>query len=257
MFYNEKSLDLINKQRKYLKDTHPDLFKYGLELEERFGQYNFIVLDLPVFKFDDMDLFNGIWENLHGLCSRQRRDIASPYDVDDTPRFRNLDIIETMPERQRIWTRNYHDLSDKFPNFYQMLYDLLPFDKINYVRLWQSIGKITMHRDDSWWYFNFPTELRIMIYDQNDSGTLKITPELRPNDAKNVNLPETSNSFSWNNVRCVHGSNKTEGKEKLLACITGSYNLEKLDKLFQNSINKYDNLASKTLDDPYTDLLYK
>lgn len=252
-----KSLTLINNQRKFLKDNHPDLFKRGLEMEERYSQYNFVILDLPVFQFDDMDLFNKVWNDLHGLCSRQRTDIASPYAVDETPRFRNLDIIETMPERKRIWTRNYHDLSDKFPKFYQMMYDLLPFDKINYVRLWQSINPILNHRDDSWWYFNFPTELRIMIYDHNDSGTLKITPELKPQDAKNVNLPNTSNSFSWNNVRCVHGSDKIQGKEKLLACITGSYNLEKLDKLLQNSITKYDNLSSKTFDDPYNNLLYK
>ena len=162
-----------------------------------------------------------------------------------------------MPERQRIWSRNYHDLSDKFPNFYQMMYDLLPFDKINYVRLWQSIGEIKQHRDDSWWYFNIPTELRIMIYDQNETGTLKIVPELKVEDSKCVNLPKTSNSFSWNNVRCLHGSQKIDGKEKLLACVTGSYNLSKLDQLFENSIIKYDHLCSRTSDDPYTKLLYR
>jgi dTDP-4-dehydrorhamnose 3,5-epimerase-like enzyme len=95
------------------------------------------------------------------------------------------------------------------------------------------------------------------MYDQNDEGTLKIVPELKVQDVKNVNLPNDSNSFSWNNVRCLHGSQKIDGKEKLLACITGSYNLTKLDQLLQNSVDKYDHLSAKTLDDPYSKLLYR
>ena len=257
MIHDIKSLYLINQQRKFLKANHPDIFNKGLELEALYGHYNFMVLDLPVFKFDDMDKFHSIWNDLHGLCSRQRTDIANPYQVDDTPRFRSLDIIENMPDRERIWTRNYHNLNHEFPIFYQMMNDLLPFSSIDYVRLWQSIGEVRMHRDDSWWYFNFPTELRIMIYDDNETGTLKIRPEMVPFDVKPVNLPETSNSFSWNNVRCVHGSNKTEGKEKLLACITGTYDLNKLETLFINSKNKYDDISSKTIDDPYTCMLLR
>ena len=48
--YDTRSLEIINYQRKFLKENHPDLFNKGLELEEKYGHYNFIVLDLPVFK---------------------------------------------------------------------------------------------------------------------------------------------------------------------------------------------------------------
>jgi len=255
MTIDQKSLDLINKQRQYLKDNFSSIFDKMLEIESKYSMYNFMVFDLPKFELDDPELFHSIWNQYNIDCGRERTDIASPYHVDTTPRFRCLDIIETMPDRKRIWTTNYKDLSDKFPKFYQQLYDLLPFDKINYVRLWQSIGPIRMHRDDSWWYVDSPTEVRIMIYDENDTGTLKIEPECVPNDQKFINLPNDSNSFAWNNVRCLHGSTKENNKEKILACITGSFNLDKLSTLYESSIKKYDTISSKTIDDPYSKLL--
>ena len=256
MNYNEKSLNLINTQREFLKTNHSELFSRILNIEELYSTYNFMIFNLPKFKMDNDELFHDIWNKNQINCSRVRTDIASPYDIDSTPRFRALDILEAMPERKRIWTTNYMDLSAKFPLFYQQMYDCLPFSKINYVRLWQSIGPINMHRDDSWWYVNAPTEIRIMIYDENDSGTLKIQPELIPEDLKYINMPDESNSFAFNNIRCLHGSIKND-KEKILACITGTFDLDKLQKLFENSIGKFNNSDNQTLNDPYTKLLFR
>ena len=254
--YDKTSLDLINKQRQHLKDNFQDWNKI-LELEELYSTYNFMIFDLPKFHIDDEALFQNIWNSHNIDCGRVRTDIASPYNVDSTPRFRSLDILNIDPSIVRIWKTNYLDISDKFPKFYQQMFDLLPFNQISYVRLWQSIGPIRMHRDDSWWYMNIPTEVRIMIYDENDSGTLMVVPELKYSDLDFVNLPKETNSFSWNNVRCLHGSVKNNKKEKILACITGTFDLNKMKILLENSSKKFGSISKQTIDDPYSKLLVR
>lgn len=226
-----------------------------LRMEYLYNNYNFVVLDLPRFEIDDKEQFLEVWQKEHIDCGRLRTDIASPYVVDSTPRFKAIDIIDEHPERPKIWASKVYNMQGFLPKFYQQLHDILPFEKIDYVKLWQSIQNIRWHRDDTWWYVNFPSQVRILIYDENKTGTLGIMPETKPSDLKFINLPYSSNSFAWNNVRCLHGSYKLKNTEKILACISGPLDLNKYEKLLERSVVKYKDLASVTNNDEYTNLL--
>lgn len=254
---DQTSLDLINNQRLLMKNALEDKWEKVLKMEYLYGKYNFIVFDLPKFELDDQEKFLNVWHNQNVDCGRIKKDIASPYTVDPTPRFRCVDILDVTPDQEKIWTSNFYDMTAVIPRFYQQMYDLLPFKKINYVRLWQSKQNIRWHRDDSWWYVNFPSEIRIMMYNENSTGTLGIIPETKPANIKFVNLPEESNSFAFNNVRCLHGSYKHNNVEKILACFSGILDLDKFDKLLENSASKYGHLSSITENDSYENLLLK
>jgi hypothetical protein len=67
------------------------------------------------------------------------------------------------------------------------------------------------------------------------------------NPTKNYKVEEThflpnledTNTFMWNNLRCMHGSKKIEEHKKIMAVVIALVDPDKYDTLISASIEKY------------------
>lgn len=60
-----------------------------------------------------------------------------------------------------------------------------------------------------------------------------------------VKLPEDSNTFVWNNEDYLHGADFDPAYRKILVVIKGWVDVFKLEKLLDESIEKYPNFVMK------------
>lgn len=273
--YRATDLNVLNKGRNDIKnntyfkgpqkyDCPESYWKKLRDLEEQYSDINSMVFDLPKIEFDDWGKFWDIWNKEHIHSGRVKNDIASSSIKTSLeeyqklgPAFRALTIIDYDPDEkyfQKIWDDKFLDLSKEFPKFYQQLYDLLPYNDLHVVRLWQSTRPIGLHRDGTW-ELNLPSECRISLYDENPVPVFYVVPESRPDEKRSISLPGDSNCFGFNNVRCFHYTVKPGVWEKLLLIPWGQPNLNKLERLIENSIKKYPNYVHRTIDDQYSKFL--
>ena len=99
----------------------------------------------------------------------------------------------------------------------------------------------------------FPTEIRVMLQDDNPKPTFWLTsakthkPNTEvPHDQKHyVVLPKGTNTFVWNNEDYLHGADFDGQNRKVLAVVKGWVDLDKLESLLDKSIEKYKDFVVK------------
>jgi hypothetical protein len=139
-------------------------------------------------------------------------------------------------------------------DYFEKVLEFGPFDALAHVWLWQSTQPIVPHRemDDSYPH-NEPRILRSLIYDENPRQTFFIyrhpeqgivppsmmADEMDPSRRHYIEIPESTSYFSWNNHRCMHGSDHLPGHKKILMAITGRFNPERHRRLMARSWGKY------------------
>ena len=205
-------------------------------------------LDSPRLEPSDWDLFWSKWNEHAGASYIANGDPAgnkdSKYEATGkrTEFFKGLNIYAKDPSvlTDGHWVLPFLDYKEIFPNLIDDIHRCCPWvSEVLVARLWQSTMPIPMHRDHSL----EDVALRAMIYDENSKPTFKV---FKPGAGVNyVNLSKDgSNWFVYNNKKCLHGSDKEEGVNKIILLIVhrcGSKN--DMIHHFRSSAEKYPDLS--------------
>jgi len=236
---DSKLRDHLSFQRKFqiekLYNNNPKVF----ELEQKYGKYLLVPLALPLFEVPDSNHFMHWWKKYAIRPIKQHGDYVAP-GIGYSP-FESVDLVQKIGDD---WNLNLQtdNFKQEFPYLWQQFYDQLPCDDLLAVNLWSSVQPFTEHRDSSE-MFDTPCSFRIKLYDENPDETLfvfdnPVTPYQCEEPKFFPRIP-TTNSYMWNNLRVKHGSVYVPGYKKVLAVIVGMVNLDRYEKLMEQSIETY------------------
>jgi len=220
-------------------------------------------LDLEPFVFDNETAFWDLWTNENHVVWRNHIDRGSANltnpDITKT-QWHGLALHEDMDlyEHGSWGTKITEEAREISPIMVQRMFDELPFVRIRSIRLWSAHKQIPAHYDGNMpdsldGKMFFPTEIRIMLQDENPKPTFWLTsakahkPNTEvPTDQKHyVVLPEGTNTFAWNNEDYLHGADFDGSNRKILAVVKGWVDLTKLETLLDKSIAKYPDFVVK------------
>jgi hypothetical protein len=219
------------------------------DLEYNYGKYCYLPFDIP--RFEDSNMIDWFFEKCKAV-KKQKTDIADSSVGISLFNSINVYFDESIRNNSTIWTTNeVRDFKKTFPHFYQQLHDLLPLKTIPRINFWQSTGVIEPHRDHVT-CVDMPNSIRIMLYDENPTSTLYIREDRENYQSKKYYIPQISdtNTFAWNNLRVVHGSDYDNKYRKILILFNDFVvDYKKYKTLIDRSVVKYsDNVAISTAD---------
>jgi len=233
------SINLLAERRRHALANglvKPGTIARFVELEERYGRYLYLPLDLPDPKVDDA--FRQWFAENSQHINKVRADVAGGYNEVKT--FRSID---RAPMNNAIWQVNVReDVLTEFPAIGEYL-AALPYEGVANWSIWSSNMPVSHHRDEGPWY-DLPCAFRLMLFDTNPAGTLIIRESPVENNkyAGGVYLPrvEGTRAFAWNNLRVTHASTHDPAYEKaLLITHAGRLDLDRYEDLMERSLAKY------------------
>jgi hypothetical protein len=226
-------------------------------LVEKYAGIAALPLALPKFELDDVNKFWQIWNSEVVAVARQHIDrgalgkdnpVMSFTQWEGLAMYEDLSLLAKAAWATKISTK----LTDSQPRFLKSVFDLLPFKRIRSVRLWSANREVKAHYDGNLpasldGVLKFPTEIRIMLNDQNPTETFWLTPVSKHNpqmsvpeeDKHYVKLPIDTNTFAWNNEDFLHGADYNPEYRKILVVIKGWIDVERLEPLLDESLEKY------------------
>lgn len=226
-------------------------------LIEKYKGIGALPLALPRFKLDDVDAFWRVWNSEAVAVERQHIDrgaIGKDAPVMSFTQWEGLAMYEdaTLLSKAAWNTRISTALALAQHKFLKSIFEQLPFRRIRSVRLWSANREVRAHYDGNMppsldGVLHFPTEIRIMLDDQNPTETFWLTPVAKHNpqtqvpqvDKHYVKLPIDTNTFAWNNEDFLHGADFDPQYRKILVVIKGWIDVDRLESLLDQSINKY------------------
>jgi len=232
------------------------------DFERTYGKYVFIPFDVPKIVPNDIGKFK---EFFYSRCKFANKEVADFISGKETQQ--DVQIYETIdsfsPNWDAVWSRNVHiEVYKEFPEFFEQIHEYMPWvgEKLFQWNMWSSAKSIPPHRDYTS-LIDVPHAMRIKIYDENPSETLKLKIDpLRQHDNpfEFISVPEDTNSFGWNNLRTKHKSIFNPPHRKILFIWRDILHNEKqvtqIADLFDRSIAKYKQQVMID-DNPPTDYL--
>jgi len=232
-------------------------------LVEKYAGIGALPLALPKFELDDVNAFWQIWNAEVAAVDRQHIDrgaLGKANPVMSFTQWEGLAMYEdsTLLSKAAWNTRISTALATSQHQFLKSVFELLPFTRIRSVRLWSANREVKAHYDGNMpasldGVLKFPTEIRIMLDDQNPTETFWLTPvsqhdpqtTVPEEDRHYVKLPIDTNTFAWNNEDFLHGADYDPQYRKILVVIKGWVDLERLEPLLDQSLNKYNEYIIK------------
>jgi len=221
------------------------------ELGQKYRNIRWLPLDIPKIEFPNYQEFMEVWDKEAIDVVRLKPCTAEPWTKEKhplgkksnyyVPQFKGLHIWTVEPEKfyeneKGIFAHKYLD-HPVFKPIIDQVIEYFPFAHLSHMYIWESTKEVLPHRDQTF-FWNCPTEFRIMLHDENESPTL-YTCDVEEGDVQYVDLDGLdTNSFCWSNGSQIHGSDYF-GKRKQLLCINGFLSVTKLDELLERSVNKY------------------
>mgnify|MGYP003352911654 CR=1 FL=1 len=229
------------------KNRYPDHLPewYAKELKrlsEKYRPIRWLPLDIPRFEFEDYDKFLEVWDREAVPIVRVRPDVAEPWDKDShplkkesnwhNPAFKGLHAYVGEPEKFSddtggAWTQKYYP-DPVFEPMVEHIKKYFPFHYIEAMFIWESVIPVGLHCDQTW-FFEAPTEFRMMLHDDNSRPTLHVV-DMDHYDKNYIDCPADTNSFCWSNGTQLHGSDYLGGRKQLLI-INGIFSISKLEKI--------------------------
>lgn len=240
--------DRVNHESSLMPDWY---IKKMAELSVKYRNIRWMPLDVPKIQLDDFDEFLNFWETECIDVVRVKPCTAEPWTKENhplgnysnyyKPQFKGLHFYTKNPDtfetsENGIFAHKYFS-HQMFKKIIEQLHDYLPFDEIKHAKIWESVKPVYPHRDQTF-FWNCPTEFRVMLSDNNPKPTLYVA-DIEFGDINYIDLKELdTNSFCWSNGSQIHGSDFNGGKKHLI-CIDGVLHPKKLENLLDRSIAKY------------------
>ena len=219
-----------------------------INLERKYSDIPWLPLAMPRIVPDDLEQFVEYFKNnaIDGLRNTSSYDDPGAKPTDpasswNTPDWRTLEIYRNPLSTKWFGTDTIKnqtvDARALFPELYEQIFDLLPFKELFFIRFWSNTRIIRPHRDQDWSY-NLPLACRTMIYDPNPEPTI-YTSKMKGNGERHyIDLPDDTNSFAFNNSVFWHGADH-HGLDKILMVVAGIPDVDKLERLLESSVAKY------------------
>ena len=252
---NNKYVDYYD--RKAYPETYLKLME---EASITYRNIRWLPLDLPKVEFDDYNEFLDIWDQECIDIVRLKPDAAEPWSKENhpmgqnsnyhRPQFKGLHFYSNVSEEE-FWKHEYGIWSKRlyqhpiFKKITEQILDTFPFWRIDGMLMWESVRTVYPHRDTTW-FWNCPTEYRVMIHDENEQPTLYVA-DIEEGDINYIDIKGLdTNSFCWSNGSQIHGSDFAN-KRKQIICINGIISHQKMVSLLDRSIEKYRNQLNYNL----------
>ena len=225
----------------YLNSVSNSERRLILNAENIWGKYCFTPLAVP--RIYDKKIYDWFMTNKRPV-TKIRPDIAG--NTYGESNFESIDLFDTNLA-DAVWTTNpYPNFTTEFKDFYNQLMDLLPFKKITACSFWSSTQLISPHRDQTV-FLDLPLSFRVMLYDNNPQETLWVKECLpgkfsfdQPEDKFVLPRLADTNSFAWNNLRVIHGSDRVPEYFKILLIVNfADIDWFKYYKLLERSVDLY------------------
>jgi hypothetical protein len=230
-FQNMQDKNLLTKKR-----THWANYYFGnhdiTTLEEKYGKYLYVPLDIPIISPNDHEKFVSYYFKNAKPSVKVKADVSGAASGNSA--FISIDGVPTSD--RSIWSKNYiPSFRSEFKELFDQIIEYFPIKSLDNFIIWNSIANISSHRDESI-MLDLPVHFRIMLHNPNDTSTLHITHQ---NITQEIDIPISTNSFAWNNLRTTHGS--TLQKPKILFLFGDPLQIDwtKYDHLIEKSISTY------------------
>lgn len=237
------SKDYFSTQRQcYLESVSTSEKRLILRAEEMWGRYCFTPLAIPCIADP---IIQEWFLNYKKPITKIKPDIAG--NTYGESNFESIDIFDNESPND-VWSSNqYKNFKTDFKDFYNQLMDLLPFKRLESFSFWSSTRLISPHRDQTV-FVDLPLSFRVMLYDSNPEQTLwvKECPPGKfsfdqPADKFFIPRLDSTNSFAWNNLRVIHGSDCVPEYYKILLIINfAEIDWFKYYKLIEQSVDRYE-----------------
>ena len=226
-------------------------------LVEKYSGVGALPLALPKFELDDAEAFWRIWNSEVATVDRQHIDrgaLGKDTPVMSFTQWEGLAMYEdsTLLSKAAWNTKISTALATSQHKFVKSVFETLPFVKIRSIRLWSANREVKPHYDGNMppsldGVLRLPTEIRIMLDDQNPTETFWITSTSKHDpqtvvpqvDRHYVRIPIDTNTFAWNNEDFLHGADYDPQYRKILVVIKGWIDVDRLEPLLDQSLNKY------------------
>lgn len=228
-------------------------------LNEKYKGIAALPLDIARFELDNAEEFWKIWNQENEKVARQIIDRGAEGNSkpslsltqwDGLALYEDVKLLKDAAWRTKVSAELAHSQS----KYLRRVLNELPFVRIRSVRLWSAHRTIIAHYDGNMppeldGVMRFPTEIRIMLDDQNPKETFWLcsSTKYKPNakesvpneDRYYVTLPPDTNTFAWNNEDYLHGADYNPPYRKILVVVKGWVDVKKLEELLDRSIAKY------------------
>jgi len=222
------------------------------ELERAYGQYLFVPFAIPRIQAHDQERFVA-WYYAHARhASKQIEDFSSGTFRATNKTYQTVD--STSPGWTPVWSLNsVPEVYTEFPELFEQIHDLMPWvgDKAFRWNMWSSANNVPAHRDHTS-CVDAPLAMRIKLFDSNLGETLSLlTDPMLPHENRYQAIPdlrrESTNSFTWNNLRTKHRSvfMKSDTSRKILFIwrdvLRTDLQVQQYADLMDRSIAQYNN----------------
>lgn len=238
--------NILSLKNKTWKSYYPGN-EYEIKmLEEKFGDLIYTPLDIPRIEVPDnfYDFFFKNAKFAHKRLKDSASSAAPNLDTEQNSAFLSIDSTQTKDNS--IWSKNFvSGLISSYKFIFDQINEYLPLNSpITEFSLWSSTKQIPFHRDESS-FLDMPTQFRVMLKDPGAGNDTMLrlqnhSPIQEERKTSKCIIPQDTNSFVWNNLRALHGSNITENK-KILFIPIGilDINWKRYNELLERSFLKY------------------
>lgn len=128
----------------------------------------------------------------------------------------------------------YIDMSDLLTEEVEILNTYLPIE-VESISLWTNVQYVPPHQDKLLYDTRLDFRFRFVIAQDKKSFFIDYN-----NKKRYIDLPDSTNTFCFNNQPCTHGASFDPDNFKILGVVRGKINNEqKLSDLLESSIEKY------------------
>lgn len=221
--------------------------RYVIEsMESKYGDYLYTPLDIPKIEVPK-DFIDFYYEHASFTYKRLADVASSPTPENQYGQNSTFLTIDSKPTVQgSIWTKNFvAELLTTYKSIFDQINEYLPLNSpIEEFALWSSTKTVPLHRDESS-FLDLPTQFRVLLQEPSEGTdtTLRLRTHSPVNKNDNffeVHKPKETNTFVWNNLRALHGS-EFKNQNKILFIPTGFVDIDwkKYNELLERSFIKY------------------
>jgi hypothetical protein len=188
-------------------------------------------LDIPTLPLKNRD-------RIIELYKEHASNITKPTDPNLPVFWKGLTCYKgpTFTTEMLMHVGTFIDMSDLLKDDVDILNTYLPIE-VESISLWSNVQYVPSHQDKLMYDTRLDFRFRFIIAQDTKSFFIDYGDKKRY-----INIPDTTNTFCFNNQPCSHGASFDPNNFKILGVIRGKINDEqKLSDLLESSIQKYSN----------------
>lgn len=170
------------------------------------------------------------------LYKEHSTNISKPTDPNLPVFWKGLTCYKgpTFTPEMLMHVGTFIDMADLLKDEVEILNTYLPIE-VESISMWSNVQHVPSHQDKLMYDTRLDFRFRFIIAQDTKSFFIDYGDKKRY-----INIPDTSNTFCFNNQSCSHGASFDPNNFKILGVIRGKINNEqKLSDLLESSIQKY------------------